>query len=327
MLLFFSLTTVAIADGELDRQNYVEAKLLLNKKKWAEAAIVLRAVVKNNPESASAVIDLARALTYSGRREEALGVFSQALTKQSGLRRENLVDRMKTLSRLFLTNRVFQVYQDGLTLLEAGKYRLARERFEKALEEEPDNVEILVRIGQCLVLENDYDSAAERLRFAKRLNPHEPEVSLWLGRAMHQRGEIKEGLEHLASAYAGLQGSERAPIWYSEALIASGQRKAANTVLEENNKAQPFHLVGLVTLAKIRMQAPRESAEALWNARKDLQLALSRLPKYLSGELPRFEGELGIEMRRAGADLKSEIGTLLAQLDRRLQETPVKTAK
>lgn len=293
------------------------------KRKWAEAAIVLRSILKRSPDFVPGAIELARALVYSGRREEALAVLGQAAARHQGPRRAALIDRAHVIGRLFLTTRAQQVFQEGLNLLETGKYRPARERFEQALEAEPDNVEVLARIGQCLVLEGDNDSAAERLRLAKRLDPFEPEVGLWLGRALHQRGELSQALVELKAAYDGLERSERAALWYADALVASGARRAAVTLLAEDSKAEPFHLAGLLVLARLRVELFRESGtDSLWNARKDLQVALSRLPKYGTPELGRFESELGLDLRESPADLKGKINALLAQLDARLETSP-----
>jgi tetratricopeptide (TPR) repeat protein len=163
------------------------------------------------------------------------------------------------------------------------------------------------------------------LRLAKRLNPYEPEVSLWLGRALHQRGELSDAVTELKIAYEGLPTSERAPIWYSEALLSAGNRKAAVSVLENDAEAQPFHLAGIVTLARMRTEIFRDGADTLWSARKELQVALSRLPEYSANEFARSESELGVELREPGADLRTEITGLLAQVDNRIRDIPART--
>jgi tetratricopeptide (TPR) repeat protein len=301
--------------------DYSEARALLAKRKWEEAAIVLRAVLKKNPAFYPGAIDLARALVYLGRREEALTLLAQVISRQPpGTRKTALVARVGVISRMFLTQKTFQAYQDGLNLVVQQKYRSARERFEKALEAEPDNLEVLARIGECLVLEGDVDSAAERLRLARRLNPYEPEIGLWLGRALHQRGELSQALEQLRFAYDALAGSERAPLWYAEALVSSGNRKGALQVLEADTSRHPFHLSAVMALARLRAEGARERSDAMWAARRDLQAALSRLPQYDAGEGRHSEGELGIELYAPGPVLKADIGAMLAQLDGRLKE-------
>jgi len=257
-----------------------EAQVLLKNKKWAEAAVVFRSVVRKLPDYSPAAMGLARALVFSNRREEALAVLWRAADREKAPNRSVLIRRGRVISRQFLSSGSFQVYQDGLSFLQARKYRQARERFEKALAQEPDNVEVLVRLGQCLALDQDYDSATEYLRFAKRLNPHEPEIRLWLGRTMHQRGEIKEAIEELRLAKAQLQNSELAPVWLSAALFSYGQKVQATQVLEEDIKAQPYHLASLLHLAWTRTQAVSRDNQALWAARKDMQLILSRLDQY-----------------------------------------------
>lgn len=301
--------------------DYADAKALLARNKWEEAAIVLRSVLKKSPGFFPGAIELARALVYLGRREEALTLLSQAISRQPpGTRKTALIARVSVVSRMFLTQKTFQAYQDGLNLLSLQKFRAARERFESAIEAEPDNLEVLTRIGECLVLEGDYDSAAERLRLAKRLNPYEPEISLWLGRALHQRGELGQALDELRVASEGLDGSERAPIWYALALLSAGNRKGAIQELESDTEERPFHLTSMVTLARIRTESSRDNVESLWSARKELQVALSRLPQYASGEPSRSESELGVELRQPAESLKSEITALLTQLDGRLKD-------
>ncbi len=302
--------------------DYPEARALLAKQKWTEAAIVLRSVLRQDPDYLPASVALARALTFSNRREEALGILNQALARSKGPSRALLIRRAQTVSRLFLTQATLQTFQDGAAFLVNGKYRSAREKFERALKTEPDNVEVLVRLGQALVLDGDFDSAAERLRLAKRLNPYEPEIRLWLGRALHQRGELGDAIEELKLADGEIEGSELAPVWLAEALSTSGQRAAALKALEEDVKIQPYHVQSLLTLARLRAQgtgAGSPASQDLWDARKDLQLALSRIERYGSAP-PRFEGELGLDLRKPIAETRGEAQKHLQQLDTRLDE-------
>src|SRR5262249_41190749 len=127
--------------------DYSEAKSLLSKQKWAEATIVLRGLVKSRPEFQPALMGLARALSYSGRREEALAVLAHAVERANRREKPLLIRRARVLSRAFLTNGTQQIYQDGVNLLVSGKYRAARERLDRALHQEADNAEILSRLG------------------------------------------------------------------------------------------------------------------------------------------------------------------------------------
>jgi len=301
--------------------DFYEARQLLSKHKWVEAAIVLRSVLRVSPDFLPASVGLATALAYSARREEALGILVRAAGREKGSKHTVLVHRVQVLSRLFMKSDSFQLYQDGLNFLLLKRPRQAREKFEKTLELEPDNVEVLTRDGQALILDGDYDSAAERLRLAKRLNPFEPEVRLWLGRALHHRGEVSDAVVELRAAYGDLEGSELAPLWLSEALQSAGQTNAAIDMLEEDVKIQPNHLSSIVALAKIQIQTlSRDPKLRLGAARKELLLAQSRLPLYYSDDQPHYEGELGLSMREPREEFKLEIDKLLKQVSLRLEE-------
>lgn len=303
-----------------NEQAILEARGLMDKKKWSEAVVVLRKLLKEAPdaqESTKVAVALAKALTYASRREEALSVLGQAVSRDRS-NREALIQRIQVLSRTFLSHQTFQIYQEGMNFLLAKKYGNARGRFRRALEVEPDHVEILVRLGQCLVMDSDYDSAAERLRLARKLNPHEPEVHLWLGRALHQRGELKEAIMELREAYRRLPQSELAPLWLAEVMMASGQKAAALQILEEDVKKEPFHLRGLVALARHKYLSSSKDSQALWAARKDLQVALSRLDQYGGENGRRFESSLGLDLRDV-EQVRSESQSLLQRLDSRLE--------
>jgi thioredoxin-like negative regulator of GroEL len=309
--------------GELDwvaLSDYDEARGLLSKKKWAEAAIILKSVLAKDPDYSPAAIQLAEALFYSNRREEGLSILSQAASREKGERRAAIIRRLGVLSRAFLTSGDFQYYQDGLNLLLNRKYRNARERIDRVLRDEPANVEILLRLGQTLVMDSDWDSAAERLRLARRLNPFEPEVRLWLGRAMHQRGELGEAVDELRLARTELPGSELAPTWLAEALVSLGQREQALAVLEQDVSTYPLHVGSLLLLAQLRIQVPHPGRATLMEARKTLQLAHSRMEEYLSTDPARFEGELGLDLRKSQEDLKTEIQKLFQRVEGRLDE-------
>jgi thioredoxin-like negative regulator of GroEL len=314
---------IAIGWGELNwvaLSDYEEARDLLTKKKWPEAAIILRSVLSKDPDYAPAAIELSEALFYSNRREEGLGVLSQVALREKGERRTAIIRRLGVLSRAFVSSTDFQSFQDGLNLMANHKYRNARERMDRVLREEPANVEILLRLGQSLVMDNDWDSAAERLKVAKRLNPYEPEVRLWLGRAMHQRGELGEAVDELRLARQELPGSELAPMWLAEALASLGQRDQALTVLEQDITQYPLHVQSLLLLATIRIAEPHPGRATLMDARTKLQLAQSRLEEYLAADSSRFEGELGLDLRKAQDEIKAELQRLFQRVEGRLDE-------
>jgi predicted Zn-dependent protease len=299
---------------------YEEAQTLMNHQKWPEAAIILQGVLKEAPHYSPAAIDLARSLVYSSRREEALSVLEEAVSHEKGPRRAVLIRRERVLARLFVTNETFQGFQEGVNFLDARKFGSACERLAQVLEREPDNVEILTRLGQCRLLDGDADSAAERLRLARKLSPHEPQVRLWLGRALQQRGEIEEALTELRSARQELKDSELAAIWLAEALASNGQRTAATDVLDQDVKQNPMHVESLYTSARLKYIAiQKENPQALWAVRRDLQLALSRLDDHSSVGGPGDELSYPQQDPKA---IKADVQALLRRVEARLASHP-----
>jgi tetratricopeptide (TPR) repeat protein len=295
-----------------------QVKDWMAKHRWEEAIPALRLLEKSETDLLPIRLSLATALTYIGHREEALGVLLRSYYESKGPEKNFLRRRVQVLSRLFLTNKTFQAYQDGLNLLMSQKYRSARERFEKALSEEPDNIEILIRLGQSLILDNNISQSIPMLRAAKRFNPLEPEVRLWLGRAIFLNQGGSESFTELRAAHFELKGSELAAVWYAEALFSSGQLNSAIRVLDADLKDHPFHVLSLITVAKLRMALGRSDTSLLWAARKDLQLAMSRLDQYLTPHLPLKEIDLSIDHRKSEAEIKAEIQKLSQQIESRL---------
>lgn len=285
--------------------DYFEAKQLLGQRRWSEAVVVLRGVLKRSPEFTPAAVGLASALAYSNRREEALSILNQSIARERGKTRDSLIERSRVLSKIFLTQATFQLYQDGLNLLFVKKTRLAQEKFEKALIAEPDNVQILTRVGQCLLLQGDHDSASERLRLARRLNSYEPEIRLWLGRALSQRGELKEALQELSSARLSLADSETAAIWFADALESSGQTAAAIQALDESTKKNPDEVEALLEVALLRRKVDPQG-----NFSRDLRLGLGRLKNYPAIEKSRTD-DLVLDVRPTANELHEKIQAFL----------------
>lgn len=295
----------------------------MQEKKWAEAAAVLRGLLQERPDHAQAELALSNSLIYLGRREEAVQILVRSAERQKGEARQRLLKRAQVLSRQFLTDETAQIYQEGVNFIAFDKIADARARFEAALSREPDNVELLLRRAQCDVSAGNFDHAAEDLRVARRMNPEEPEIRLWLGRALHQRGELREAATELEFARKKMPQSDLAVSWLSEAYLSLGRKQQAIELLEADLKKEPFHLLALVTLARIR--APEKSLEfdGLWKARRDLQVALSRFDEYQSfGYFRKFESELGL-IPRQPKELKTEIQALLKDIDNRIESPRV----
>lgn len=310
-----------VLDPDLLGPRYSDAKKLMDQHKWDEANVALRKLREKDPASLPILYALTRCLVYKGHRDEALYLLIHEAGKRSGNQKADLMRRVRATSRTFITNKTFQEFQDGLNFLIGKKYRLAQEKFEKVLVEEPDNAEALTRVGQCLLLDGDAKEAVRRLRTAKQLNPFESEIKLWLGRALFQEGSITEAIVNLKAAHAESSSSEWSTVWLAEALTSQGQTSSAIRLLEASLKQSPFHVPELMMIAKLRTQG-RTDLPSFWQARKDLQLALSRLDPYFETDPMIGTSELGLDLRKTPAELRVEIQRLLQQVQTRIDQTP-----
>ncbi len=303
-----------------EMSSYAEATHLLKKHKWSEAILAFRSILSTEPDSVRCRVGLGKALTHSGKREEALNGMIQLVAHLKGAQKNLLIRRIHVFSRVCLSNKTFQIYQEGVNFLLAQKYRMAQEKFEKALSEESGNVEILTRLGQSLILSGDFTGAVNRLVSAKKLNPFEPEVRLWLGKALVQGGRPLEGLQEFQSAYQEMPESEQAAVWLAEALAGSGQGNSALKVLSNDTKKWPFHVTSLFTLAKLRIQQGHLDSQSLGLVRKDLKMALDRLEHSPQDERSPEKIEISLDLRRPLPELKEEIQKLLNQAYRKYPE-------
>jgi len=169
-------------------------------------------------------------------------------------------------------------------------------------------------------MDNDPAQASEKLRLATQLNPFQPEVKLWLGRALFQHNKSNDAVRELTAAYNEMRGSELVSVWLSEALAVTGQSNQAIRILDNDLKQWPIHVLSLISVARLRTQGTHVDSSALWAARKDLQLAASRLDQYSQGDLSRYSGDLDIDLNRSTAEVKGEIQRLLQQVENRLSQ-------
>lgn len=327
--LVWATPQVPVQGTPLLEAHLLEAKRLTEKRKWDEAIMLYRSLRRTEPGSTAVLAGLSTALFYSGDRSQALEVLKQGLPLVRPLYRSALKERIDTVSRQFLTQRNFKGYQEGVNFLRAKRYRNAKESFEKALGEEPDNIEVLIRIAQCALFEGEPDEALKSLQAAKKLNPFSFDVKLWLGRALQLSGNPQVASKELQEAHQDNPESEWATIWLAEAWFAMGQVKHALQVLEADVDEKPLHIQSLLASARMRTQVKAPSSDMLWVGRKNLQLALSRMDSYFSDKTSSgsslSEGDMWLDQRKSPQEFTAEAQRLLQIIQNKQNEiSPVR---
>lgn len=325
------------------------ARQKVSMRQWKEAGLTLDQMVKNGADPVGMAELYASVLLHLGRRVEAVQLLRKA-AQRNPARAGYYNEKAKVTARIFVTALGSQAYQDGVALAVRAKLDAALEQFKKAESAEPENGEVVLRLGQIYLIQGELPQAVEMLELARELMPGEPQVTLWLGRTVFLKGDrMRSGVE-LKSAFEKLKQSERAVLWYSDWLHQNGQKLEALKILEQHQKAHPLHLEAILASVRIRFMAPvpvptpesqeaQESGEAakskteaaaatspkqskeLWELRKLLQLASSRFDEAMSKPVVRTEAsrESLDLIIRAPDQVRETIDALLKQVDEELE--------
>lgn len=244
--------------------DYETARDLVSQQKWNEALPMLKSLLEEEPDSVTIAKDLAQVLLRLNRREEALDVLKQHhLTKQAQI-----------AAHSFLSKESFRFYQQGLDWLGKRSYPQAGERFEKALEKDQAQADILLRFAQCEILDGNGDLSTKLLDQLERIHGRTAESTAWRAKSLLLRGKPDEALPLLTAVTSDPKAmvdplSEWATLWLGEAQLALGQKNPAIATYESDLKHSPMHLQVQLALEKLRV-AGAESPNQFLQISSDL---------------------------------------------------------
>jgi tetratricopeptide (TPR) repeat protein len=130
---------------------------------------------------------------------------------------------------------------------------------------------------------------------------------------------MNDAIEMFRKAKPMVTNSEQASLWLSEAYAVSGQKNKAIQVLEKDAQSRPEHLQVLIQAARYRVQLFDKDPKMLWEARKELQLALSRLSEYQPIERGSMAGDLGLVLFDP-EQMRSEIQKMMDRIELKIAE-------
>lgn len=303
--LSLGVVLISLAHAE-DWERYVSAK------KWPEAIVALKGELTRRPEDLLLHEKLATALVYGKRREEALRWLARAVEREpSAARKSALIRRLRIVSRTFVEDATFQVFQAGTNALQRGDLPKAQASFLQALTREPDNIEILVRLAQVHLLLGDADSAVEKLRTASALNPYESETLLALGDALIHRDEVSEGLKWVQKAKASAPDCGGCARIQALGLEKSGNLDGALAALDEALRKRGHRAELFLMWARIALKREATPAQLARMKREFEDLF------HLSSEEPVGESAIDATQFRAGQDLS--LNRVAGRIEQRAQ--------
>lgn len=129
----------------------------------------------------------------------------------------------------------------GHTLAKRGMGSKATEKFAKAVEIDPANLDARISYGEALVAEKKYDEAMAQFSKAKELSPESREVKLGLGMVHLEKGEIDQAVQEISGAAMLNPKPQKAYYWLGRAYEKKGDlpnavkyyRKAVEKLLSD----------------------------------------------------------------------------------------------
>ncbi len=224
------------------------AALYLEKlKKPAQAAAVLRDVLKQHPEMAAAHLGLGLALSADGKIEEASRVLDEAVRRDP--------------------NNPFALHAQGLVALRLSQADRALAAFDKALALRKDFAGAMIGRGDALLALGKGDEAIEAYTRAGALAPRSAYPHALRGIAFERMKRLPEAeaayrealkidpddvriMNNLAYALAGQK------VKLDEAL-----KLAERAVAKDGNRASLYDTLGMVNLARNDLKAARQAFE------------------------------------------------------------------
>lgn len=121
---------------------------------------------------------------------------------------KNKISTMTKVMEICVPEKVRASYQEGMNLLEGGKYEEALDVFEKMLDQD-ENPEVYYNIGYIKTVKEEYAEAIEAFRKATKLDRYFAKAYEAMGRAFKALGKTDEATESLKKAAEIYMGSEK----------------------------------------------------------------------------------------------------------------------
>jgi len=249
--------------------------------------------LRTDPARPQTYVNLGQALASSGRIEEAIERFRQALERKSDLAEAHasLGGLLQTGGRL---DEAVAHYQQALrsapnlpeannnlgsVLAARGQLEPAARLFRRALSVRPNFVDAHNNLGHVLQRMGQLDEAIEHCRLALRIQPDAAPIHFNLGTALRAAGRADEAAEQLRLAVKAQPDFADAHVALGDLLAAKGQSEEAIACYRRALDADPDSAAAHYSLGNALSHAGRV-AEAAAELRRASQLAPQWVPPW-----------------------------------------------
>ncbi|MFU8830625.1 MAG: tetratricopeptide repeat protein [Wenzhouxiangella sp.] len=155
---------------------------------------------------------------------------------------------------------------------EKGDYAAAEPGFREALQEDPDNPQLLMMLGLCLRGRGNIDDAVVYLQQASDLATEDSEPHLYLARALLDKGDDDAAVEAIKQCLAISPNHVEARTLLGQIDLRAGRPAAAMNSLRAALRVEPGHIPALAALAMALLESGRTD-EARQHARQAVEAA------------------------------------------------------
>jgi len=264
----------------------VEGRLILGlalreQARAAEAEVVLRDALSQQPGQPALLLELGNALADLGRREEAIAAFEQAVRIQPGygLAHFNLGNMLREAGRLDDAVAAYESalrlkpdyaeahYNLGIALQNLRRSARAVAAYRRAAELRPDHAGTFFNLGSELRSQGQFADAADAFRRAIALEPGHAEAHHNLGNALRDLERLDEAAAAYRAALAIRPDYDAAQLDLARVLGAQRQFAEAERLFRGLLQRHPEDPVAQELLAELLRLAGRSSeARAIYEA-------------------------------------------------------------
>jgi len=210
------------------------------------------------------------------------------------------------------------VIQEALASHQAGRYQQARKLYEQALAADPDNADLLYRLGMLFAQQGEFDAAARNLSAAVGAGLHQFQLYYDLARVLACAGKDAAAAEWCRRALAIKADFDEGHNTLGHLLQKKGDLEGARVHFEKALALNPHHFGALVNLGGL-FKFTAHGDEALACYRKALVIHPERaLIHSLIGDalLYQHKFEEAIASYRQGLALEPENATAYCHIAR-----------
>ncbi len=159
----------------------------------------------------------------------------------------------------------------GVMLYNAQKYNEAREKLYSALEKEPDNANILHKIGNCYYKEHNYDEAQKMYSEALKKYPENTAVLSDIGMIYYEKKDYETALQYFLDVIKKSKDKSYLYFYAANSYYKLKRYKKSSEYYEKTLEYYPDHIEALINYAVCMLEA-NNTKEALRKIRHAYQI-------------------------------------------------------